>query len=168
MITKGEMEIIRNLARNQIRPYVELDELVNEGIRAVLEVRVQGEIANEGILIAIARRAMINLKLERKFPVTVPKGSLYQVYDKGGIPIVEFDKIEKMRWRKYREHSKKMALRVALRIAREKSEDGEVFDAFASGSDRDVVDLLGEKRISMHHARKFKEKVRTILKKMGF
>lgn len=168
MITKGEMDIIKNLARNQVRPYVELDELINEGVRAVLEARTSGEIANEGILIAIVRRAMINLKLGRKYPVTVPEGSRYHVYTKGGIPVVELDKIEKARWQKYREHNKKMALRVALRIAREKSGDGEVFDAFESGSDRDVVDFLGEERISMHHARKFKEKVRLILKKMGF
>ncbi len=186
MITKNEMDLIRNLARNQVRAHVDFDELVNEAVQAILTEKEKAGIANDGILIAIARRAMINLKLSRKLPVSFPDGShqriqsgaeiivtrrgkVYRYRAKEIITISEFD-VERGKpttWADQRRHEKLMAYRVALNIARKESGDAEIFTALENGMTiRDITSTV--EGASFHTVVKFREKIKTILKKMGF
>lgn len=88
-------EVVRNVAATQMKSMkwaFEFDELVNEGIIAVLSLKNRARLT-EGLVAAVARRRMIQWKVYRANPTFIPMNSAYREYVKNGIatrvPVME-------------------------------------------------------------------------------
>lgn len=130
-LTDEQLLKLRRLAGSQARPYAEVDELYNVGVAAVLEEMAKVGELEDGLIIVIAQRAIINYILERKFPVSVPVGSRYSYWKKYKGTAASLEDIEQLI--KIESQEVSAEVKQALEIARKKTLSEKIFDAILDG-----------------------------------
>lgn len=166
MLSKHEMDIIKNLAAHHTVPWVEYAELVNVAVERILEEKERVGIANDGILIAIASRAMKDYKISSSSPVFIPKGSFWAV-SKQGMPvkvgIVEGD-LKDLK----QDLDKKYAIQEAMEEARKIVMDDRLFEALLIEC-KSIKEIINEfNDITFYTVVKLRASIREIFEKFGF